>query len=166
MLKASGDRQVNLWSEQPGACEEVGSLVTHGAVLIDPASNTREFFGGHVPKEMVDLWRSSGRTQLIFYTEIFPVLVARRTWAKLLRNRRVLFFVDNEAAKSALIRNYSPLVDATAMLSEVASWDMFLGCFPWYCRVPSKSTVADAASRLSFGEYEESFRRVQAIYED
>ena len=24
----------------------------------------------------------------------------------------------------------------------------------------------DAASRLSFGEYEESFRRVQAIYED
>ncbi|CAE7159166.1 unnamed protein product, partial [Symbiodinium necroappetens] len=79
MLKASGDRQVNLWSEQPpimlftdGACEEVGSLVTHGAVLIDPASNTREFFGGHVPKELVDLWRSSGRTQLIFYTEIFP----------------------------------------------------------------------------------------------
>ena len=173
MLKASGDRQVNLWSEQPpvmlftdGACEEQGSMVTHGAVIIDPASNTREFFGGHVPKELVTAWRSSGRTQLIFFTEIFPVLVARRTWAKLLKNRRVLIFVDNEAAKSALIRNYSPLVDATAMLSEVASWDMSLGCFPWYCRVPSKSNVADAASRLAFGEYEESFRRVQAIYDD
>ncbi|CAE7764695.1 unnamed protein product, partial [Symbiodinium microadriaticum] len=59
MLIASGDRQVNLWSEQPpimlftdGACEEEGSMVTHGAVIIDPASNTREFFGGHVPKEL------------------------------------------------------------------------------------------------------------------
>ena len=171
MLEASGDRQVNLWSEQPpimlftdGACEEEGSMVTHGAVIIDPASSTREFFGGHVPKEMVAAWRSSGRTQLIFFTEIFPVLVARRTWAKLLRNRRVLIFVDNEAAKSALIRNYSPLVDATAMLSEVASWDMLLGCFPWYCRVPSKSNVADAASRLAFGEYEESFRKIEPMY--
>ncbi|CAE7836634.1 unnamed protein product [Symbiodinium sp. CCMP2592] len=74
---------------------------------------------------------------------------------------RVLIFVDNEAAKAALIRNYSPLLDAAHMLSDIAELDVELGCFPWYCRVPSKSNFSDAASRLSFGEYEECFRRIQ-----
>ncbi|CAE7255625.1 unnamed protein product [Symbiodinium sp. CCMP2592] len=167
-LRAAGDRQVNLWSEQPpvviftdGACEEKGNQVTHGAVIVDPASQTREVFGGHIPEDLVTKWRSSGRTQLIFFAELYPVLIARRTWAKVLRNRRVLIFVDNEAAKAALIRNYSPLLDAAHMLSDIAELDVELSCFPWYCRVPSKSNFSDAASRLSFGEYEECFRRIQ-----
>ena len=48
ILQSAGDRRVNLWSEQPpvvlftdGACEERGSMVTHGAVIIDVASQTR-----------------------------------------------------------------------------------------------------------------------------
>ncbi|CAE7775427.1 unnamed protein product [Symbiodinium sp. CCMP2592] len=160
--------RVNLWSEQPpvviftdGACEEKGNQVTHGAVIVDPASQTREVFGGHIPEDLVTKWRSSGRTQLIFFAELYPVLIARRTWAKVLRNRRVLIFVDNEAAKAALIRNYSPLLDAAHMLSDIAELDVELRCFPWYCRVSSKSKFSDAASRLNFGEYEECFRRIQ-----
>ncbi|CAE7799781.1 unnamed protein product [Symbiodinium sp. CCMP2592] len=140
---------------------EKGNQVTHGAVIVDPASQTREVFGGHIPEDLVTKWRSSGRTQLIFFAELYPVLIARRTWAKVLRNRRVLIFVDNEAAKAALIRNYSPLLDAAHMLSDIAELDVELSCFPWYCRVPSKSNFSDAASRLSFGEYEECFRRIQ-----
>ncbi|CAE7629352.1 unnamed protein product [Symbiodinium sp. CCMP2592] len=171
-LKAAGDRQVNLWSEQPpvivftdGACEERGSQVTHGAVIVDVASQTHEVFGGHIPGPLVEAWRSSGRVQLIFFAELYPVLIARRTWGKVLRNRRALFFVDNEAAKAALIRNYSPLVDAASMLADIAELDVANHCFPWYCRVPSKSNFSDAASRLSFGEYEERFRKVQPMLE-
>ncbi|CAE7519874.1 unnamed protein product [Symbiodinium sp. CCMP2592] len=171
-LKAAGDRQVNLWSEQPpvivftdGACEERGSQVTHGAVIVDVASQTYEVFGGHIPGPLVEVWRGSGRVQLIFFAELYPVLIARRTWGKVLRNRRALFFVDNEAAKAALIRNYSPLVDAANMLADIAELDVVNHCFPWYCRVPSKSNFSDAASRLSFGEYEERFRKVQPMIE-
>eukprot|EP00439_Symbiodinium_sp_Y106_P085882 s148_g30.t1 len=185
------------------ACEEKGSMVTHGAVIIDVASQTREFFGDHIPAHLVQQWRNTGRSQLIFFAELYPILIARRTWAKVLRNRRVLIFIDNEAAKAALIRNYSPLVDAALiarrtwakvlrnrrvlifidneaakaalirnysplvdaahMLSEIAALDVQLECFPWYCRVPSKSNFSDAASRLAFGEYEECFRRVQPL---
>ncbi|CAE7412230.1 SEP2 [Symbiodinium sp. CCMP2592] len=170
-LKAAGDRQVNLWSEQPpvivftdGACEERGSQVTHGAVIVDVASQTHEVFGGHIPGPLVEAWRSSGRVQLIFFAELYPVLIARRTWGKVLRNRRALFFVDNEAAKAALIRNYSPLVDAASMLADIAELDVANHCFPWYCRVPSKSNFSDAASRLSFGEYEERFRKVLPVF--
>ena len=169
-LQLAGDRRVNLWSEQPpvllftdGACEDNGSTVTHGAVIIDCASQTKEFFGGHIPADMVRQWRDTGRSQLIFFAELYPVLIARHTWYKVLRNRRVLIFVDNEAAKAALIRNYSPLLGAAHMLAEIASLDVKLECFPWYCRVPSKSNLADAASRLAYGEYEECFRQVQPM---
>ncbi|CAE7394666.1 unnamed protein product, partial [Symbiodinium sp. CCMP2456] len=80
-LADAGDRVVNLWSEQPpillftdGACEERGSLVTHGAVLIDPASQTKEFFGDHIPAHLVQQWRDTGRSQLIFFAELFPIV--------------------------------------------------------------------------------------------
>ena len=99
ILQKAGDRRVNLWSEQPpvvlftdGACEEKGSLVTHGAVTIDVACQTKEFFGDHVPAHLVQKWRNTGRSQLIFFAELYPILIARRTWAKVLRNRRVLIW--------------------------------------------------------------------------
>ena len=68
-------------------------------------------------------WRRSGRTQLIFFTEILPVLVAKKTWSEVLKNRRVFFYIDNEAAKAALIRGFSPLLDASDML-----FDFRAGC--------------------------------------
>ena len=115
-------------------------------MIVDPASQTKESLGAHIPAQLVQQWRDTGRSQLIFFAELCPILVARKTWAKVLRNRRVLMFVDNEAAKAALIRNYSPLVDVAHMLSQIAALDVEFGCFPWRCSVPSKSNPSDAAS--------------------
>ena len=168
LLRSSGPRTVSLWSEQPpivvytdGACE--ADSITMGAVLVDLSSGTREFFGCSVPEELVLKWRRSGRTQLIFFTEILPVLVAKKTWCEVLKNRRVFFYIDNEAAKAALIRGFSPLLDASDMLFEIFKQDVLLRCLPWYSRVPSKSNCADAASRLEFDVYGSDFRRVQPV---
>ena len=102
LLRSSGPRSVSLWSEQPpvvvytdGACE--AESITMGAVLVDLSSGTKEFFGCPVPEALVLKWRRSGRTQLIFFTEILPVLVAKKTWSEILKNRRVFFYIDNEA---------------------------------------------------------------------
>ena len=43
-----------------GACEDKGSRVTHGAVITDFASQTKEFFGGHIPPDIVQQWRDTG----------------------------------------------------------------------------------------------------------
>ena len=150
LLRLSGPRTVSLWSQQPpvvvytdGACE--AESITTGAVLVDLSSGTKEFFGCPVPEALVLKWRRSGRTQLIFFTEILPVLVAKKTWSEILKNRRVFFYIDNEAAKAALIRGFSPLLDASDMLFEIFEQDVLLRCLPWYSRVPSKSNCADAA---------------------
>ena len=168
-LKEAGPRRISLWSEQPpivifsdGAHES--DLVTHGAVIVDQATGFKEVFGDKVPDDVVTGWRKSGRRQLIFFAELFPVLVAKRTWADRLRNRRVLLFVDNQAAKSALIRGYSPLVDASKVLADIFELDVRLGCLTWVCWVPSKSNVADAASRLEFESYAGIFKRVMPRY--
>ena len=168
-LKEAGPRRISLWSEQPpivifsdGAHES--DLVTRGAVVVDQATGFKEVFGDRVPDDVVTGWRQSGRRQLIFFAELFPVLVAKRTWADRLRNRRVLLFVDNQAAKSALIRGYSPLVDASKVLADIFELDVRLGCLTWVCWVPSKSNVADAASRLEFESYAGIFKRVTPRY--
>ena len=56
ILKLSGPRCVGAWSMQPpvliftdGACEQEGSLVTHGALLFDPATGRKEVFGRPCP---------------------------------------------------------------------------------------------------------------------
>ena len=48
--------------------------------------------------------------------EVLPVLVAKVTWAKHLKHRKVLWFIDNDSAKAALGSGSSPVRDTFAML--------------------------------------------------
>ncbi|CAE7818168.1 unnamed protein product, partial [Symbiodinium necroappetens] len=113
-LKSGGPRCVGAWSQQPpvlvftdGACEQEGNLVTHGALLFDPVTGRKEVFGDHVPKCLVERWKGGGKKQVIFFAEIFPVVVAKATWKDVVQGRRVLFFLDNEGARFTFIRSYS-----------------------------------------------------------
>ncbi|CAE7837418.1 unnamed protein product, partial [Symbiodinium microadriaticum] len=122
-LKSGGPRCVGAWSQQPpvliftdGACEQEGNLVTHGALLFDPVTGRKEVFGDHVPKCLVERWKGGGKKQVIFFAEIFPVVVAKATWKDVVQGRRVLFFLDNEGARFTFIRSYSAQVNATDLL--------------------------------------------------
>ena len=170
-LKMGGPRCVGAWSMQPpvliftdGACEQEGSLVTHGALLFDPATGRKEVFGDHVPESMVFQWRRGGKKQVIFFAEIFPVVVAKATWREVIRGRRVLYFLDNEGARFTFIRSYSAQVNATALLMHSARLDVESRALGWYSRVPSKSNPSDAASRLEFKSYSDC-KRVHPLYE-
>ena len=103
-------------------------------------------FGDHVPQCFVNAWMRFGKRQVIAQTEIFPVLVAKETWAELLAGRSVLCFLDNESAKMALIRNFSPVLDSFLLLQANAKLDIETQSKNWYSRVPSKSNPSDAAS--------------------
>ena len=69
-----------------------------------------------------------------------------------------LWFIDNESAKMALIRNFSPILDNFVLLQANARLDVGAQLKNWYSRVPSKSNPADSASRLLFDEYSSSKR--------
>lgn len=159
-LKSAKPRVVEPWDKLPpvmvftdGAVENDGQAVTHGALLVDPAFNRSYVFGDHVPSALTEKWRRSGKRQVIAQAEMLPVLVSKITWEDALRNRNVLWFLDNESAKMAFVRCFSPVLDNFFMLQMNSKLDVELQIRNWYSRVPSKSNPSDSASRLDFSEY-------------
>eukprot|EP00435_Cladocopium_sp_Y103_P001953 s3084_g1.t1 len=171
-LASSLPREVHAWKDEwpvliitDGACEDEGRSVTHGAVLCDVSTNSFFFFGDHVPRVLVEEWTKSGKKQVIFQAELFPIWVAKVTWREVIRGRQVLWFCDNEAARSAMVRAYSPVIDSMQLVRSCAFEDVASQSSNWYARVPSKSNIADAASRLDFSFYEGmGYARVHPVY--
>lgn len=163
LLLDSKPRIVESWVECPpllvftdGAAEESFEKVTHGAVMVDPWKQTSSFFGDRVPGRFLELWTRAGKKQVIAQAELFPVVIAKSTWRDSLRGRSILWFVDNESARMALIRNFSGTLDNFFLLQMNAAMDVQVQARNWYSRVPSKSNPADSASRLDFTEYRNS----------
>ena len=134
-----------------GACEESGSngrlVVGVGAVLFLASPRRVLWLGCNVPDALVDTWQSEGSKQVIAQGELLPILMARRLWADHLRGRSIMTFVDNDAARAAMIRGYSANRHSAAVVDQVARQDIFEGTLVWYERVPSQSNPADAPSR-------------------
>ena len=77
------------------------------------------------------------------------VLLALRTWAKEVKGRNLICFIDQDAAKQALAKAYSPSrpsVDLIRDILEVAG----LNVFPRFARLPTASNPTDVASKLEF----------------
>ena len=164
-LQGARPRLVEPWSSIPpvlvftdGAVEESGEVVTHGALLVDPAFGHKLVFGDYVPMSFVTQWTRHGKKQVIAQAEMFPVLAAKCTWEQFLRNRNVLWFLDNESARMAFVRCFSPILDNFFMLQTNSKLDVELQIRNWYSRVPSSSNPSDSASRLDFSEYFDSSR--------
>ena len=161
----SKPRLISAWSDCPPlllftdrAVEDGDQGVTHGAILIDPWKQCSFYFGDEVPSEFLALWRRHGKKQVICQAEILPVLTSKETWCSHIEGRSVLWFVDNEAARMALVRNFSPRLDNFFLLQLNARLDLRYQARHWYGRVPSKSNPADNASRLDFSSYKNSMR--------
>ena len=86
----------------------------------------------------------------IFELELLPVLVAIRAWAKVLLHTHVVFYLDNTAAHSALVRADGGTSLAAGIVREFVRYEKTLRRLPWFGRVPSISNPADSASRLEF----------------
>lgn len=65
-------------------------------------------------------------------------------------NARVIWLIDNEAAREGLVKSFSPTLFSREILMQDALVDIDLQCMNWYSRVPSCANVADGPSRLDF----------------
>ena len=59
----------------------------------------------------------------------------------------VLYFTDDEAAKSGLIQGSSPNPHSANFTQQVRNLEMDDAALLWFARVPSASIIADAPSR-------------------
>ena len=128
-----------------GAYENgVGSV---GAVLYDEAGIVRGVFGAKAPDSFMSQVLAYSKNP-IYELEILPVLLSLRVWGPLLRHSQVVSYLDNEAAKVALIKSSGAtllterMVTATRLIED----DLQIRC--WFSRVPSASNPANAPSRL------------------
>ena len=137
-----------------GHCDQEKVTAGIGAVIFDPITGTKEAFGAAIPEPFLNVLREEGHTnQVIAQAEILPVIFARVKWNHLMTaagGRRVLWFVDNDAARYGLIKGYSPTRASAWLLSEAWRHDEKSGAVSWFERVPSKSNCADGPSRLDF----------------
>ena len=115
-----------------------------------PGVDFLEYFYYEVPPHVAATWRSGTSTQVIGQAELHPILTAKRTWAEALKGQRVIFLVDNDSARDAHIKGYSPSLSSCRILADSAAEDARLGISSWYERVPSYCNIADAPSRRDF----------------
>jgi hypothetical protein len=75
-----------------------------GAVLLDESTGNRLVVQDRVQDEFLDLWRDLVGDQLICQIKLFAMVPVRWEWQLELSNRRVLLFVDNNSARSGVVR--------------------------------------------------------------
>ena len=112
---------------------------TWGCVVIGPfhwsRGGFRRFCSGPIGFVLVEAgWKAAA-------------LLARRAYETLIKQRRVILFVDNEAARYALIHGSSPSVRLLKLVQSFHSCSVADSSIMWLERVPSPSNIADLPSR-------------------
>jgi len=133
-----------------GAVEEEVSV---GGILIARGAGRIEYFGEVVPTEVAASWgRKRGDEQVIGQAEIAPLTLAALLWQEALCNEHVIFFVDNDSARDAAVRGYSPSLASAELVSSLWGALAAAAAVPWFDRVPGPSNPADDPSRMRFKE--------------
>ena len=135
-----------------GACEgEDEKCGTIGAVLVAPNGTICSYISAVVPEGWMSLVLQESNHP-IFELELLPVWVALHTWKAFLSHVQCVFFLDNEAAKGALIRAAASTSAGQAILSGFVSEEMNCQIKVWFSREPTASNISDNPSRLQTDE--------------
>lgn len=135
-----------------GACEgDETKEGTMGAVLISPHGAPISFFSETVPESVMDFFLTKS-SHPIFELELLPVVVACQLWETHLQKSQCVFYLDNEAARGALIHGTSPQDSGDFLVQKFVWQEMKCQVKVWFGRVPTSSNVADRPSRLDTSE--------------
>ena len=130
-----------------GSCEAATGSGAVGAVLYDQGGRLISAFSESVPADvMSSLLQDSANP--IYELELYPVLISLRKWASKLAGSQVVSFVDNDAAKYALVRSCSATKMGASIIDAIRIIEQNFQLRVWYARVPTHSNPADAPSRL------------------
>ena len=132
-------------------------IATCGVVLFTPRSPKVLVMSFTVPDDLMLEWKKDGHEQVIAQAELLPVLLVKKQLKWAIQGARVLYFIDNEGVKEALVTGVTKSMASRRMLIECMKEDSGNQSLPWYARVPSPSNIADGPSRLCTEELSENF---------
>jgi len=133
-----------------------GGKATSGAVLID--GETRLAFKISVPSKLVDHWLRLAGEQIISQVELWALVCFKWSQKERLLNRRVIEWIDNEAARVSVIKANSSSSTMRSLSRVMADIDLKWPTFSWTERVCSYSNPADLPSRDRLQEALEKYQ--------
>ena len=129
-----------------------GEIARWGFVVADPNDAVRLVFGGIIPDELVQHWIRQVGQQIICEAEIFAAVLSRWYLSNHYNNCRSIFWIDNDAARLALIKSVSTSAPMLCMAQTFHSFSEADNIQCWFERVASESNIADLPSRQQEGE--------------
>eukprot|EP00435_Cladocopium_sp_Y103_P010287 s5853_g2.t1 len=118
-----------------------------GAVVVDTATGLRWVWSGVVPDELIAKWRHCVGEQLICQIELYAMVALRWMQRSLFKDRRSIWWIDNEAARYSVIKGISPSPAMRSLVRLFYQLESTDPTFSWIERVPSFSNPADGPSR-------------------
>ena len=118
-----------------GASEN--GVATAGAVVIDGSS--RLAYGVAVPQALVEIWNKTAGDQIISQVEVWALVSVRFCLRQKLRGRRVIEWIDNEAARMSAIKANSSSPSMKVLARIMAELELQWPTFSWTERVCSFS---------------------------
>ena len=119
--------------------------------MVDPQGTPLEMFRENLPKDFMDSFLEYS-DHPIYELEILPLVVALHLWSPVLIGSPVVFFLDNNAARSAFIRAVGATKPAQHLVDLFIAREERLRILSWFGRVPTHSNISDAPSSLVFNE--------------
>ncbi|CAE7029847.1 unnamed protein product [Symbiodinium sp. CCMP2592] len=142
---STGEPPILIWTD--GAWEPAKAFAGIGAVILDASSGVSRVFQGQVPERLVARWREEVGEQIICEVELYALLMIRAGLQNFLSGRRIIFFIDNDAARSVVLRGQSRSEAMHRLAMALSMVDAVAPCISWIERVPSSSNIADWPSR-------------------
>ena len=124
-----------------------GVVASVGGILYNADGVAEAFFSEQVPQLIMDMFLKHS-SHPIFEVELLAVVVAAHVWAQALANTYIVFYIDNEAAKSTLIKSHSSVLFGNVLTTCFAQIEFEQNLKVWFGRVPSYSNPADKPSRF------------------
>ena len=122
-------------------------LASVGGILYNADGVAEAFFSEQVPQLILDMFLQHS-SHPIFEVELLAVVVAAHVWAQAIANTYMVFYIDNEAAKSALMKSHSSVLFGNVLTTCFAQIEFEHNLKVWFGRVPSYSNPADKPSRF------------------
>ena len=118
--------------------------------MYDPATRKVAFATADPPWDiLLSSWRDDRRTY-IAELETLAAISVYSTYPDLIQGRRVLHFIDNTVALSALVHGYSGKPDLAKSVNVFYLQMLALRASVYFDYVPSKANIADLPSRRMF----------------
>ncbi|CAE7743608.1 unnamed protein product [Symbiodinium sp. CCMP2592] len=117
-----------------------------GGVLYDSTGTPLSFFSAQVNEDDLRALEETS-DHPIYEVELYAALVAVEIWGPLLEDSFSVFFLDNEAAQSALIAGRSGTDHGRKLVQRFLDAEHRWRARPWFGRVPTHSNPADEPSR-------------------